>query len=425
MADRTSRSPQPNHQALLHSAWFWALLTLVLGAALVIASGALAGDASPDYQSFYEPAARAILAGDAYRVDGAPAVRYPPGFPVLLALEFGLAEAVGVSERTVVLLVQVLCWALSVFLVVRLAGSFGAGRLAGLAVVTWFPTWLLLRMPGSEVPFLLMFWVTISIVWKGTQKGRTTKRAFALALLAGAAGGLAALVRPIAFLWCLPLAIVVWRWPLPRLRLRAGAVALLVAGTLLAIAPWQFWMAKEADVHGPLSSGGRLSVLDGLTIGVKPWLTGDEMPIPSDVRALMQRVDDARGEFSGTGDVVRFMLAEAARHPLPVVKITLLKAARSWFAVDSQRREPLLLLYQLPYVVIFGIALALGLRSENRRIRDLAVLASGSTLYFWIMTTGVLSILRYMVPPIGLLLLLSAVVWNDRLERRHEGAAGL
>jgi len=46
-----------------------------------------------DYQSFYKPVAYNLLLGKGLVTnDGNPAVRYPPGFPSILTVLFGLAQ---------------------------------------------------------------------------------------------------------------------------------------------------------------------------------------------------------------------------------------------------------------------------------------------------------------------------------------------
>jgi hypothetical protein len=65
--------------SILSTFCFWAILPPQLGI-----------NENSDYTSFYEPVARNILAGHGLVTShGIPAVRYPPGYPILLAGIFG------------------------------------------------------------------------------------------------------------------------------------------------------------------------------------------------------------------------------------------------------------------------------------------------------------------------------------------------
>src|SRR5207249_948831 len=53
-----------------------------------------------DYTTFYEPVGRSVLEGyGLVRNDGALALRYPPGYPLVIAALFGTAHLLGVQER--------------------------------------------------------------------------------------------------------------------------------------------------------------------------------------------------------------------------------------------------------------------------------------------------------------------------------------
>src|SRR5262249_26132349 len=94
-------------------------------------------------------------------------------------------------------------------------------------------------------------------------------------------------------------------------------------------------------------------------------------------------------------------------HPAAVMKIFALKLARSWYGTDSRRKEGLILLIQIGYLALisWGGWRAWKLGGIHRTFAAGAILIA---LYFWSMTFLVLSILRYMVPAMGVLFVLMA-----------------
>jgi hypothetical protein len=85
-----------------------------------------------------------------------------------------------------------------------------------------------------------------------------------------------------------------------------------------------------------------------------------------------------------------------------VAKLLTLKAARSWYGTDSGRYENGIMLLQILFSVpvLWG---SLVCWKQGGIARHLAIVVWALVLYFWAMTILVFSMLRYMVPAIGLL----------------------
>jgi hypothetical protein len=119
-------------------------------------------------------------------------------------------------------------------------------------------------------------------------------------------------------------------------------------------------------------------------------------------------MDDIRARENGIttlSDFRSILSQEFRSQPIAVIKLLLLKTARSWYGTDSQRLEGPILLIQLMYLAL----VAWGAWSAWKRgglQRKFVIGALLVTLYFWGMTFLALSILRYMVPAVGLLFVL-------------------
>ncbi len=157
------------------------MLALFVGACAVafvfwsVLPGEFRENQSSDYLGTCEPVARSIVAGRGITIDGEIAVRYPPGFSVLLAGLFRTAAALGVAGGTMLLAFRLLCVGLSVVLVYGLARLVWSPGLALIPALAWmtYPFFLwLTKQPNSEVPFFPVLSATFFLFWWGMLRGR-------------------------------------------------------------------------------------------------------------------------------------------------------------------------------------------------------------------------------------------------------------
>ena len=407
-------APSPERTMKRHDlaagAALFALTLLIAGVFWALLPAEYRQNQSTDYTAHYEPVARAILAGRGI-VDetGALATRYPPGFSLLLAGAWGLGRAAGVADDTALLAFRLLCAALSTVLLYALARLVwpvwaallvgGAG--AGYAFFLWIT-----KQPNSEVPFLPVFFAALFVFWLAVLR---RPRVWWLYGLAGLLAGAAMLIRPAALGLGGVMAVLVLllarplRWPA-----RLGLAALLALGNLLAVAPWLGAVYAQTGTFIPLSSGGTLTLKDGLTFLVDEKAYRRDVPLSDDVAALLLTFRDRRAEMSSTGDVVAIVLDEARREPVAFLKFTWIKATRSWYGNDSRTFERPTLLVQAVYalLILWGNAYAFLARGTPAVARpaDLRRMLAGNWLIvatFWAMTMTAVPLLRYMLPLMG------------------------
>ena len=358
---------------------------------------------SADYTEFYRPVAQALLAGDGLEIGGALAARYPPGFPAALAVAIGFGRLLALPEDFAVSLLGLAGFVATAWTLCRLGGvchSPAAGLFAAVGFALYPPHLFLVKQPNSELVFLPLLLFGGELLWRS--------RAGELRL-AGAAGvvfGLAALVRPIALLLFLPLAAFLLLFSRPaRASRRLALAAALAAGQLLTMAPWALQLRATYGHFVPLSTGGRLSMLDGLTIAAKK--DRPPPPLPAAVVALNREIAAARPQLRSPGDIFAFLAAKAQQEPGAVAGLLLVKLSRSFYATDSLRYEKALLALQLPFLLLAAAAWTAAWRWQPLEPwRPLAALCLLVLLYFLAMTVLVLSILRYLVPALALLFLL-------------------
>jgi hypothetical protein len=370
-----------------------------------ILPGSLQSNESSDFE-YYESVARNILAGSGITMeDGSLALKYPPGYPLVLAGMFGLAQGLGVTESYALSVFMLVWLALAALLLFAIARQWWTRLIALGVVVVWitypFTLWLT-KQPNSEIPFFAALFAACLLVWVA----RPARYYHVLQLLSGVSAGCAMLIRPIAVGLGLVLALGVWiSLRSQGRRAQIMATALILIGNVLTILPWETWVYVRTGRAVFLSQNDISSIRDGLTFGANLKDYRQAMLLPPEVVAVMQDVAVHKQELQGIGDVAALMVGELQTQPLGVLQLFFLKAARSWYATDSGRYEMLGLGIQSIYLALVLLATwrAWHLGGEYRILAWQVWLVVG---YFWLMTCSVLSISRYMTPAIGLLFLL-------------------
>jgi len=159
----------------------------------------LASSESTDFASFYDPVARNLLNGKGLRLnDGSFAVIYPPGYPMVLAVVYGLGRSIHLEPDRAIAVFILCCNALTTLLLFRLSRSLW-GTFSGLMTATlWIGCPIVLwqsKQPNSEIPWLPLVLGSLALFWRSHRLG---DRRWPLYLVVGILIGLATLIRPIA-----------------------------------------------------------------------------------------------------------------------------------------------------------------------------------------------------------------------------------
>ncbi|MCI0657063.1 MAG: glycosyltransferase family 39 protein [Acidobacteria bacterium] len=373
---------------------------------------------SPDYFVHYSPLAHSLLEGKGYRyASGEPAVVYPPGYSFILAGLFYLSGAVGVGEAAALGIFNVLCGIGIAILLLLIGKSLFGRRVALIGTLVWitYPLYVWLgRIPSTELPFMVLFFTAVFLVLRGiARKSSLELSSFATGVLIG----VGSLIRPFAVLMSLPILPTLWHSTQGRsVGRRVIPCGLLLLGNLVAILPWEAWVYKESGMLILLATNGRTAILDGLMLDTRPDLPGQVLPIPEDVRAFLQDIGERSEELESPAAIGGFLLSELRSKPATVLKLLILKAARALYATDSQRRERPVALLQIPYYLLALLGASLAWRSGIHGRRFLGLLVP-LVLYFWGMTIVVLSIVRYMLPVLGLLGILAGLSLSALMDR--------
>lgn len=364
---------------------------------------------SSDYFSYYAPVAENVINGKGLVLASKPALQYPPGIPLMYAATFWGSDVAAMSRGIGLRVLEAFC-VMSSSALVGLIGIYVFNlKIALAASVLWstypFHLWLT-KQPNASAALttLLLSAVFLFLLWTNDPR-----RPLRCGLALGGILAIAALVKPFTIALPIVFLCLVWLCDIrsqPRQRW-IFSVGIVVAYILL-ILPWEVWAWRASGQWIPLCTNGPNVLIDGLTFGTVRGL--QPVPMPEGVRALTQDAIAHYPNLKSTSSIMRFFITYASENPTSVIELILLKAGRSWYGSESHSFENTILLTQLCYLPF----VASGLRRSwlcGPRQRNLVIAAMGVVLYFWAMIVfTALPILRYMIPPVSLLLLCAATI---------------
>jgi 4-amino-4-deoxy-L-arabinose transferase-like glycosyltransferase len=365
-----------------------------------------------DYLTIYEPMAENILQGKGFTVEGRVRPEISSGFPIYLAGIFSLAQFLGIEKINVIIFFNVILTAFSSCLLFLIAKAVFNKRIALISSFLWmtypFNLWFL-KQPHTEVPFIFLLYTGI-LFYILTLERKKTEYAF----FAGATLSLTYLIRPIAIFlpfFLAGLLIIIFFLKAGSKKRAIFLAAVLLLGSLLVVFPWILYSIFQTGNFIVFSDQASL----GISVGIY-WLLGttENFSLPSDLYQLIERVEAEN--LDSINKVFTFFSRETKDNPLLVMRLIGLKLIRSWYATSSAWHEKETLTIQLIYLFpsIFGLIYLIKTNKEKilSIIPFLVII-----FYFWAMTFFALSIMRYMVPAMGLVMIFLAVFINFLIEK--------
>lgn len=384
----------------------------------IISSDSFNQNENSDYINYYLPVAQNIAHGQGITLHGKIALNYPAGYPIIVAALLYLAKILGCDEELIIRLSVVLFFTLGALLIYAIAkriwGPYGA--LLASALWSCYPIVLwAAKNPNTELPFSVFLYACI---WCMLVGWLAPKRSFVVFFIGGIFCGIAMLVRPIAIGLGIVFAVLILVGRGHQLRKKTVLALCLIAGTMLAVLPWELWVYSKTNEIVPLCRGQQqFSLFDGLTFAVwnpDPAAHRLGVPVPPDVNDLMRELIRKYGQNIQTQtitskEILGIMVEEFKKRPITVTKLFIIKAARSWYGTNSNRLESLIVLVQAAYVLLLFWACIL-LWRKHVEYRSLLIAGAIVGCYFWGMAILVLSIVRYMMPILGALIVFFPVI---------------
>ena len=342
--------------------------------------------------------------------------KYPIGYPLILSGLFHISNLTKIKKIEIIKFFNVVVSAFTCIFLFLIAESIFGKRIALISSFLWmsypFNLWFI-KNPNTEVPFMFLLYLAIWIYILARKK-----RSIILIGISGILIALSSLIRPIVIF--LPIVLVIFLFFFLKEGIRRKILFSLIFLTsyIIVILPWEIYIFLETNRFVLLSTNGPPSIVDGLTFDLKPGSGGNRITCPKDILLLMERAKTSR--LDSVFKVFCFLSNELISKPVPLIELIGCKMARSWYATSQMWWEKKILLVQIFYLIPAFGGIAVWFKNFREKkiylIFFLLVIA-----YFWGMTVVALSILRYMVPIMGLVIIFSAIALDvivDKLAKK-------
>jgi len=375
------------------------------------------GNESSDFAAIYEPLSKNLMNNDGYTINGIFSIYYPPGYPIILCGLYTFSFLSGISDQLILSLFQLLTTTFSALILFKTASLFFDKFVALLCTLLWisypFNLWIT-KQPNTEIPFIFFLFLGFYFLLVVIKNPNNKK--FSL-LLAGIIFGIATLIRPVSVF--LPIFIGISLFfvlkPITVSRKIVNIILFLV-GFVLVLTPWEVVAYHNTGKIILVSENSAMAVRGGLVFAISEDTYKEKVDVPGDVKEFMVKIVDNYSSLETTSKTFKFVAEYALKEPLTIVKLFVIKALRSWYATDRQSYEGIILLVQIPYILLLLAGTYLGfLKGGVNRI--IVTIVWVITIYFWAMSILVTSTLRYMIPTIGILWLVTGYLLEKIIDQ--------
>lgn len=360
-------------------------------------------DIPTDTETFYSPVAVSLVEGKGYTLNGDFSFRYPPLFPIFLALIYKWASQAGTENifyPYVVSILQSFSCGFLYLIAYPILGSRGA-VVAALLLAT-HPLFVVLavtKYAWNAMPLFGFLFFASVVIFLGAIKKHSLFLTFCAAFLLG----LSNLAWPGAIgLGVLFLGYTIIRFyktteSRKKLKFVAKAALLFFLGLTIPVGGWGFYVFRQTGQKILLSSAGMPGILDGLIRNEGSNFRSFEVSNDAQLK-------QSEGTLNSFTDVFNFYAEELIEKPGQTLRFIFFKLGRGWYGTDSEKYEKWILFIQMPYLLLGLYGILTSLRQKLPYIGFILIVI----IYFWLVSFSVLSIVRYMIPALGLLMIFVA-----------------
>ena len=345
----------------------------------------------------YEPLVHSILEGRAFFAPNGRLLNdYPPLYPLFLAAQHVMADGLCLPLSVVLPFFTALVFAISGWILFETARGLFKGSLISSAVVAMaIGNPLLLKFTTvqySEPLYLLFLMAGLYVLMRLLHQKNNAFLAIAFGLLLG----FGLLTRPITLFFPIIAFALLLIW-IPRRK-----AMLAFALTIITIVPWQLFTFQASGKFQLLSSRGMYGIRDGLSLNMPEKSFRAPFDFPQDVQEVLTNFQANYYDYQSTGQILSFLISELQTNPSGVIKLYLIKAARSWYGTDAHRikTEQFLMVFMGLWLVLYVMAFVWIYRNRStyKRLYQISLFLLWATLSIWVLNTAASSLGRYMVP---------------------------
>ncbi len=362
-----------------------------------------------DTKISYSPAAVSLLEGQGYTVGGHFNASHPPLFSTFLAGVYWISNNQTLENPVypvIVLILQAFSCGF-IYLCGKELWRRSVGILSAL-LLGFYPFFIVLtatKYAWNAMPlFIFLFYLSFYLFIKAASDGKSSTFCISGFIL-----GLSSLVWPGAAYLVFFLALFIFFNR--KLQFRSCIICSFAFFVTfwLPVLSWTFFVYSQTG-RPVLFSASQTSFLRAGVI-----LYGDhhftDLEVSQDAK-----LEDEKGKLTNTRQVILFYWNELRQKPQAMMRFAAHKLVRPWYSTDSEKYDDKNKKLQIPYLVLIIYGVLGSVQKERPEPYFLSALLL-CVLYFWAVFSIGLSILRYMMPSMGLLMLPAAAGLEDLMQK--------
>jgi 4-amino-4-deoxy-L-arabinose transferase-like glycosyltransferase len=219
--------------------------------------------------------------------------------------------------------------------------------------------------------------------------------------------GIMMLLRPIAVVF-VPVFIMVILFDRISLLAKIRHMSVIIFLAFLVILPWNLYIYQNWHRFVFLSTDGVPTMRDGFSFNSKSYR--HQIHLDKNIKQLSDSFASQNNNIHTYGEIFNFLIKESKINSIGVIKFYLFKAGRSFYGLDSQdpKGELANMLVCIPLVLIFFAGIVFARADNVLFFNNLRLISVFSVFGLWFTTITFFSILRYMTPTFGFMIIMDS-----------------
>ena len=366
--------------------------------------------------------------------NGVIATARPPGNTLIVAGLLYVHRWLEISQQKVFWMFNSLMVAFSAILILMISQLIWEKHDAVFVPYVWitypFLLWFI-NQPYPEMPYFVASFFTVYLFLSSYR--RTSRKYWTYGLVVGVMSAVGMMIKPVGM--GIPVILIVLTMILHRERSwqeRTKFSIAVVSGVLVLVIPWSAIVYTNSGKMLFLTDNivVRNSLINGVTFvtrgeeyrekitlhpRVEQFMRTIELELKSTEDRIQQKITTGsrvRGQ-SEVGQVLEVIIKVSLENPIDALYVLGTKILRSWYGTDSHKLEDYAIGIQLVYMSIISLSL-IRIIKKSLVHKEIIFIVLVLIFYYWTMSVLFEPLVRYLVPALGLLLVLLPGLWASR-----------
>ena len=291
----------------------------------------------------------------------------------------------------------------------------------------WF-----INQPYPEIPYFVASFFTVYMFLLSCRQ--TSRRYWAYGVIVGLLSAVGMMIKPVGM--GVPVIVILVVMILHRERFwqeRIKYSIAVVSGVLVLVMPWSAFVYTNTGKTIFLTDSVvvRNSLINGVTFATRGEEYRKKLTLHPRVERFMKTIeseltsnrDKMLQEQTVTGSQLRdqmevghvldVVIKVSLEDPLGALYLLGIKVVRSWYGTDSHKLESYAIGIQLVYISMISLSL-IGIIKKSLVHKEILFIVLALILYYWATSVLFEPLVRYLIPALGLLMILLPGLWASR-----------